>query len=310
MAWTIVGLGNPGEEYIGTRHNIGRDFLMALAKKEGITQWKEDTKLRALTAKGDFLGSKVLLVLPETFMNNSGGSLKPLIDSKKKLEQLIVVHDELDLPLGKVKISVGSGPGGVSIAFALAGGEVTGIDIEQELHDISLSHVQAYTQEIRTPIQFVLYDGMVLPFADSTFDYAVSVSVLEHTSDPELYLSQIARVLKPGGKLYLAFPNKLWPKETHTQIWFLTYFPAFLRPYIIKILRRNPLEENNLHFYTYFDLLQMLRHVHADGYHLSIVPEAGRAVGGVKKIVKDVLSVFGISYKSFLSHVSVILEKI
>jgi PTH1 family peptidyl-tRNA hydrolase len=112
MAWILVGLGNPGEEYIGTRHNVGREFLLALAKKEGITEWKTDKKLRALVAKGDFLGSKVMLVLPETFMNNSGGSLKPLIDSKKKLAQLIVVHDELDLPLGKVKISVGSGPGG------------------------------------------------------------------------------------------------------------------------------------------------------------------------------------------------------
>jgi PTH1 family peptidyl-tRNA hydrolase len=112
MAWTIVGLGNPGSEYENTRHNVGREFLMAIAKKEGVTEWKVDKKLRALVAKGELFGEKVVLICPETFMNNSGGSLKPLFDTKKKLNYLAVVHDDLDLPLGKVKLSFGSGPGG------------------------------------------------------------------------------------------------------------------------------------------------------------------------------------------------------
>lgn len=112
MAWTIVGLGNPTEEYKNTRHNIGRDFVQAIFKKEGIDAWKADKKLRALTSKGSFHGKPVLGVLPETFMNLSGGSLKPLIDTKKKLETLVVVHDDLDMPLGKVKFSYGSGSGG------------------------------------------------------------------------------------------------------------------------------------------------------------------------------------------------------
>lgn len=112
MAWTIVGLGNPGDEYENTRHNIGRDFVQAIFKKEGIDTWKADKKLRALTAKGSFHGKLVFGVLPETFMNLSGGSLKPLIDTKKKLETLVVVHDDLDMPLGKVKFSFGSGSGG------------------------------------------------------------------------------------------------------------------------------------------------------------------------------------------------------
>ncbi len=112
MAWTLVGLGNPGEEYVGTRHNVGRDFLQTILKKEGIDTWKDDKKLRSLTVKGDFFGTKVFAVLPETFMNNSGGALKPLIDTKKKLETLAVLQDDLDLPLGKIKISFGSGSGG------------------------------------------------------------------------------------------------------------------------------------------------------------------------------------------------------
>lgn len=112
MKAIIVGLGNPTEEYVGTRHNVGRDFLLALAKKEGMPAWKRDAKLKALVTSGDFLGGKAHLVLPEMYMNLSGGSLKPLIDTKKKLETLVVVHDELDLPLGKVKVSYGSGHGG------------------------------------------------------------------------------------------------------------------------------------------------------------------------------------------------------
>src|ERR1700716_2045394 len=98
MQYVLVGLGNPGEEYIGTRHNVGRDFLMYLAKKEGIDNWRDEKKIRALTTKGEFLGGKALLVLPETFMNNSGTSLKGMIDTKKKLETLAVIQDELDLP--------------------------------------------------------------------------------------------------------------------------------------------------------------------------------------------------------------------
>ena len=112
MALIIVGLGNPGEEYVHTRHNVGRDLLVAIAKKEGIDMWKHDKSLRSLVAKGDFFGDAARLILPETYMNNSGGAVKPLIDSKKKLEKLVVIHDDLDLPLGKVKVSVGSGAGG------------------------------------------------------------------------------------------------------------------------------------------------------------------------------------------------------
>ena len=97
MKWIFVGLGNPGEEYIGTRHNIGRDFLLALEKKILET----DTKTKIL--------------LPETFMNDSGKAVKKLLGenpSKKTLEQLVVVHDDLDFPLSKVKLSFGSGAGG------------------------------------------------------------------------------------------------------------------------------------------------------------------------------------------------------
>ena len=112
MQWIIAGLGNPGKEFDGTRHNVGRDFLSALAKKEGIKEWKEDKKLHAQSAKAELFGKKSLLVLPDTYMNNSGKAFLSIVASKKQAEQLIVVQDELDLPLGIVKIAFGSSAGG------------------------------------------------------------------------------------------------------------------------------------------------------------------------------------------------------
>ncbi len=91
MNWIIAGLGNPDEHYKGTRHNIGRDFLNALAKD---------------------LPKKAKVVTPDVYMNNSGGPLRKLVTSKKAAEKLVVLHDELDLPLGRIKISYGSSAGG------------------------------------------------------------------------------------------------------------------------------------------------------------------------------------------------------
>lgn len=112
MQWTIAGLGNPGVDYAGTRHNVGRDVLMTIAKKEGISEFKIDKKIHAQVAKGTLFGKKALLLLPDTYMNNSGGAFKGLISSKKDGEKLVVLQDELDLPIGVVKLSFGSGSGG------------------------------------------------------------------------------------------------------------------------------------------------------------------------------------------------------
>lgn len=208
-------------------------------------------------------------------------------------------------PKGKKILDAGCGNGGISIAFAKAGARPVGVEIEEELHLVSLKHADAH----QVHIESVLYDGNKLPFKDDYFDSAVSVSVLEHTSDPVLYLQEILRVVKPGGKLYLAFPNKLWPKETHTQIWFLTYFPKPMRPLVIKWLNRNPLEDNNLHFYSYRDLDKMLSLASDRTYKWEIVEETGQTANRLKILIKKILNLIGVPYKSLLSHVSVILKK-
>jgi PTH1 family peptidyl-tRNA hydrolase len=113
MNMLVVGLGNPTEEYAMTRHNAGRNAVMAFAQScDEAVSWKLDKKLRALRANVSVGNTTVDCLLPETFMNNSGGSVKPLITSAKKAESLIVVYDDLDIPFGVVTIAFNKGAGG------------------------------------------------------------------------------------------------------------------------------------------------------------------------------------------------------
>jgi len=107
-----VGLGNPGDEYKNTRHNAGRIILEKIAKDNNFPEWKNDLKLKALKSKGEIADEEVLFVLPNTFMNNSGNAVAPLIDNPKKFKNLIVVYDDIDLPLGTLKISFNRSSGG------------------------------------------------------------------------------------------------------------------------------------------------------------------------------------------------------
>lgn len=110
--YIVVGLGNPGEEYAGTRHNVGWMILDAFSKVHDLKDWQIDKKLNALRAEAKVGKNKALLLKPETFMNKSGDSVKSLIKTKKVAETLLVIHDDLDLPLGKIKISFNKSSGG------------------------------------------------------------------------------------------------------------------------------------------------------------------------------------------------------
>ena len=108
----IVGLGNPGEEYKNSRHNTGRITLENIAKSNDFSEWKNNMKLKSLCVKGEVNGEKFDLMLPETFMNNSGNAVCQIIDSPKKLKNLVVIYDDIDLPLGTLKISFNRSSGG------------------------------------------------------------------------------------------------------------------------------------------------------------------------------------------------------
>ena len=108
----IVGLGNPGKEYENTRHNSGRIILEKIAKVNDFSDWKDDMKLKSFRSKGELDGEKVEFLLPNTFMNNSGNAVCQIIDDKKKLKNLVVVYDDMDLPVGTLKISFNRSSGG------------------------------------------------------------------------------------------------------------------------------------------------------------------------------------------------------
>ena len=109
----IAGLGNPGREYAGTRHNLGFTLVEALAAAEGL-KWKSDSRFEAETARWDVRpGVTRLLVKPQTFMNDSGRALRALLDFHKvAVETLIVAYDDLTIDLGRVKVSVTGSAGG------------------------------------------------------------------------------------------------------------------------------------------------------------------------------------------------------
>jgi len=107
----LVGLGNPGSDYAMTRHNMGFQAVDAIVRRFSFRDWKKDCK--GLVAKGEIEGEKVVILKPHTFMNLSGESvLAAMSFFKIKPEDVIVFHDEMALPVGKVKVKVGGSAAG------------------------------------------------------------------------------------------------------------------------------------------------------------------------------------------------------
>jgi PTH1 family peptidyl-tRNA hydrolase len=107
----FVGLGNPGARHAGNRHNIGFMVVDAIAKRHGFPPWRR--RFRGIATEGPLAGKKALLLLPGTFMNESGRAVAEAANFYKVgPEDIAVVHDELDLAPGKVRIKVGGGVAG------------------------------------------------------------------------------------------------------------------------------------------------------------------------------------------------------
>lgn len=109
--YLIVGLGNPGPTYANTRHNMGFMAVDELARRYSLSLSK--TEKRAQTADGIIAGKRVLLVKPQTYMNESGVSVRGLADFYKiTLKDILVISDDLDLELGTLRLRMGGGHGG------------------------------------------------------------------------------------------------------------------------------------------------------------------------------------------------------
>jgi len=107
----IVGLGNPGKQYEETRHNIGFKVIDELAKRMDLSL--NQSKFKGLCGIGTYNGEKVMLLKPLTYMNLSGESVRPAMDYYQiDLENLLVVYDELDLPVGKIRLRQKGSAGG------------------------------------------------------------------------------------------------------------------------------------------------------------------------------------------------------
>jgi PTH1 family peptidyl-tRNA hydrolase len=108
----VVGLGNPESEYGGTRQNLGADVVALLAERHG--ERLKRGKERALVAEARIDGKRVVLAFPQTYVNESGVSVQALLRRHgiDDLRNLVIVHDELDLPVGRVKLKIGGGTAG------------------------------------------------------------------------------------------------------------------------------------------------------------------------------------------------------
>ena len=125
--WLVVGLGNPGPEYAGTRHNVGAMVATELGARMGV-RFGVHKRSRSDIAEGRLPGHRVIASIPRSYMNESGGPVKALLDFYKiTLDRLVVVHDELDIEFATLRVKLGGGDNGhnglKSIRSALGSGD-------------------------------------------------------------------------------------------------------------------------------------------------------------------------------------------
>jgi PTH1 family peptidyl-tRNA hydrolase len=107
----LVGLGNPGSEHVGNRHNVGFMVLQEIARRHGLPPWRR--RFQGVATEGPLGSERVLLLMPGTYMNESGRAVGEAAHFYKlALADIVVVHDELDLPAGKVRVKAGGGIAG------------------------------------------------------------------------------------------------------------------------------------------------------------------------------------------------------
>ncbi|HHW48224.1 MAG TPA: aminoacyl-tRNA hydrolase [Clostridiaceae bacterium] len=155
----IAGLGNPGKKYDNTRHNVGFDTIDMLSYKFGIKVNK--LKFKALTGEGSIEGKRVLLLKPQTFMNLSGESVREAVEwYKPSLNNLIIIYDDIDIPLGKIRVrakgSAGSHNGMKSVIYQIQSDEFPrvriGIDKPPENWDLADYVLSKFNEQEREVI--------------------------------------------------------------------------------------------------------------------------------------------------------------
>lgn len=163
----IVGLGNPGEQYDQTRHNAGFWFVEEIARQQGVV-FRPEAKFFGEVAKIDLNGHQAWLLKPMTFMNRSGQSIQALANFYRlTAEQILVAHDELDLPVGVAKLKTGGGHGGhngLRDTIAALGGASfhrlrLGIDHPGDRHQVVNYVLKSPSKIEREKIDDAIYDA-------------------------------------------------------------------------------------------------------------------------------------------------------
>lgn len=202
-------------------------------------------------------------------------------------------------PEGKRILEVGFGNGAYLVAFSQAGAEVHGLEINETL--LSLANELIKEEGVSASTQ--LYDGRVFPFEKETFDAVYAISVLEHVDNRSLCMAEIARVLKKGGCAYIAFPNRWWPRETHSGYWGISYLPIPLARFVLSLGGLQTIDDLNVHFIDYWTVKKLAR---AHGLSVRLEVEHGSPL---RRLVKRTLAMFGIHHSALLAHVMVVLDK-
>ncbi|MCB9802534.1 class I SAM-dependent methyltransferase [Candidatus Nomurabacteria bacterium] len=250
--------------------------------------------------------SKIEAYLSKRFKNSDSYELDHLRSDweHKEKSSFGVLNDfknRIGSPNGKKVLDIGFGNGIMTKVFFSEGAIMSGIEVDDFLFEIA----KEYLNELSIDVDLKLYDGKKFPFDDDYFDYIYSTSVLEHVDDSELFLSEASRVLKSGGKIYLAFPNRFALRDSHSGVYFLGYFPRFMSQLILKLLKKGSLEDWNLHFLSYFSILKIIR---KNKLPLEIKMETNSKYF-FRKLVKKFLAIFNIHYGALLSSIVIIIEK-
>lgn len=180
-------------------------------------------------------------------------------DKAKKILAILSEHLGSEVK-GKHILDIGSGTGEISLFLAKAGNKVTSVDVQDP--KVKVEH-------------FVRLKSARLPFADKSFDIVVYNMVMEHLAKPSeqmLQLHEIYRVLRKRGCCYVAQPNRIFPMEAHTRIWFLHWLPDRVWFRLAKLMGRY---QENIYLHGYFKLKKMFRDAgfHYDEYTAKIIAD-------------------------------------
>jgi len=187
----LVGLGNPGEQYARNRHNVGFMALQAVAAEHNLPAWRK--RFSGMTTEGDISGTRCLLLLPLTYMNDSGRSVgEAMRFLKLSVADVIVVHDEIDLAPGKLKVKTGGGVAGHNGLRSISA------HIENDYERVRIGVGHPGTKD--AVAHYVLHDFHKSEFAawldPMLAAMAKSVGFLLN-GKPDRFMNEVARLTKP-----------------------------------------------------------------------------------------------------------------